>query len=241
MLKHKQLFVISCVLVFSLSILSVSAFADPVSNDIDDSDPTSDSSTYTITSSAASTSATDEKSNGKDVDDVVVYAYTTADGNYSSEAADYGISYVVTIPQFVHLVNADGNTVGGSGTYQQNFDFCVSGEIGYAQTLSVVPVLDDKGQITLSGHGFALGTDVPCTVVVTGTAPTVDGVTYKQEQSYSRQDLLDSSHTNYTASAELSPGAWQGTMDVEISLSTNGITETNPTVADLDLTDNTSN
>jgi hypothetical protein len=152
---------------------------------------------------------------GDETKGVKVYASTTDDGDAITDgtAADYGISYTVIIPQSIHLVKGSK----GTGTYSQTFDIAVLGDIGTAQTLTVVPGrMEDtgfeSGVVTLKGSKFASGT-VNCKVATTAE---------NASQSYSRDDLISANltATNYTATADLTPGDWVGYMEVNITLET---------------------
>jgi hypothetical protein len=213
MVSFKRVLSVLSVLALSLSMCTT-AFADGQEGG-DEESPAS-TNTFSVTGPNSTTTGSEEQV----ADDTVIYAYTTATGEYSDKASDYGIQYTVTIPQFVHLTNKDGSDKGGSGTYTQTFNFQVEGDIGYAQTLSVVPVLDSNNQVELTGYGFAFGTSAKCTVGLTSSPTAESGVTFVQSNVYNRQNLLDKVSTNYSASAQLSPGAWQGTMDVDIQLTT---------------------
>jgi hypothetical protein len=171
---------------------------------------TGSSSTTLVTSQSGSSTATKTDTNS-----TKVYASTTSSGETGSTPSDYGIEYTVVIPQTVHLMKSSK----GSGTYTQTFDITSKGDIGLAQTLTVTP----DATVMLAGSGYASGAaDVDCSVTTTTSGAS---------QSYSRADLTKTKSaadktvvgttTNYTATAELTPGDWAGYMDVTITLTTN--------------------
>jgi hypothetical protein len=141
---------------------------------------------------------------------VMIYTSTTIkadneeEGIDTSNSANYGVHYTVTIPQRIHLVNVNGSEVGGEGVYQQTFSINVVGDLGEAQKLVVTP----EKEVTLAGSGFATG-EKPCTIALTSG-----------NETYLRSDIVtDGGCTvSYIATAELTPGAWQGWMDVSIAL-----------------------
>jgi hypothetical protein len=141
-----------------------------------------------------------------------IHASTTTDGVEPSTKtyAAYGITYTVVIPQSITLEPSNKNA--GSGNYAKDFDITATGNIGTALELTVTP--DSSVSLTASGYAKDNAT---CSI----TKKT--GNNY-----YSRDDLLKTKSdtdltvvgttTTYTASADLTPGDYNGYMDVSIKL-----------------------
>jgi hypothetical protein len=151
---------------------------------------------------------------------VELYTFTTINnnneafnGNADKNPANYGVTYTVTIPQRIHLINSKGNTYGSSGTYTQAFEISAKGLIGENQQIAIVA--EKSG--TLTGTGFATGTKAY--VVAKTSETTENGYTYANGLN----GVEGSKYTvNYTATADLTPGSWQGWMDVSIALQEKG-------------------
>jgi hypothetical protein len=195
--------------VMALSTMSMTAFA---ANSSDYAESEVSGGNYVVSGPYVGTGNT-PLSQTRDVD---VYTYTTTTnekmgGDADKNPANYGVTYSVTIPQKVHLTNASG----GAGTYTQAFDIVVKGLIGENQTLSAVA---DK-TVTLTGTGFATGTKT-CTVSITKASTGDTSEVYTYANGLNAATGGAGRTLTYGATADLTPGAWDGTMNVAITLAT---------------------
>ena len=106
-------------------------------------------------------------------------------------------NFTVTIPKAVVLTKASG---GGTGEYTAAFDATVTGDIGELETVYVTP----DASVTLTGDKAG------ATTVATTTIGTTE---------FARAAILGQTATGtHNLTAQLTPGAWSGTMNVTISL-----------------------
>ena len=106
-------------------------------------------------------------------------------------------NFTVTIPKAVVLTKASG---GGTGEYTAAFDATVTGDIGELETVYVTP----DASVTLTGDKAG------ATTVATTTIGTTE---------FARAAILGQTATGtHNLTAQLTPGAWSGAMNVAISL-----------------------
>ena len=105
--------------------------------------------------------------------------------------------FTVTIPKAVVLTKASGS---GTGEYTAAFDATVTGDIGELETVYVTP----DASVTLTGDKAG------ATTVATTTIGTTE---------FARAAILGKTATGtHNLTAQLTPGAWSGAMNVAISL-----------------------
>ena len=106
-------------------------------------------------------------------------------------------NFTVTIPKAVVLTKASGS---GTGEYTAAFDATVTGDIGELETVYVTP----DASVTLTGDKAG------ATTVATTTIGTTE---------FARAAILGQTATGtHNLTAQLTPGAWSGAMNVAITL-----------------------